>query len=91
MPTKIEGLLNGYEAALTGMGYTSPQSYCWVKRAELIIRQYQNAGLVYFDQVIINCYTGEIDDKYFKVNMQKMHYERAKRESKLVVQRRSFC
>lgn len=76
----IEGLLDGYEAALTGMGYSITTKLLLVRRAELMIRRHQNAGLAYFDQAIINCYTGEIDDKYFKGNMQKKHYERAKRE-----------
>lgn len=76
----IEGLLDGYEAALTGMGYSITTKLLLVRRAELMIRRHQNAGLAYFDQAIINCYTGEIDDKYFKGNMQKKHYKRAKRE-----------
>ena len=45
-----------------------------------MIRQYLNAGLVYFDQTVINRYMGEIDDKYFKGKMQKKHYERTKRK-----------
>ena len=45
-----------------------------------MVRRHQNAGLTYFEQAIINCYTGEIDDKYFKGNMQKKHYERTRRE-----------
>ena len=65
MPTKgkipIEGLLDGYEAALTEMGYSITTKLLLVKRAVLMIRRYQNAGLVYFDQAIINRYTGEID------------------------------
>ena len=62
----IEGLLDGYEVALTGMGYSITTKLLLVRRAELIIRRHQNAGLAYFDQAIINCYTGEIDDKYFR-------------------------
>ena len=76
----IEGLLEGYETALTEMGYSITTKLLLVRRAELIIRRHQNAGLAYFDQAIVNCYTGEIDDKYFKGNMQKTHYERSKRE-----------
>ena len=76
----IEGLLDGYEAVLTEMGYSITTKLLLVRRADLMIRRHQNAGLVYFDQAIINRYTGEIDDKYFKGNMQKKHYERIKRE-----------
>lgn len=84
MPVKekipIEGLLEGYEVALAQTGYSVTTKLLLVRRAELMVRRHQNAGLVYFDQTIINRYTGEIDDKYFKGNMQKKHYERAKRE-----------
>ena len=66
--------------ALTGMGYSITTKLLLVRRAGLMIRRHQSAGLAYFDQTIINCYTGEIDDKYFKGNMQKEHYERSKRE-----------
>lgn len=62
------------------MRYSITTKLLLVRRAELMIRRHQNAGLAYFDQAIINCYTGEIDDKYFKGNMQKTHYERSKRE-----------
>jgi len=34
-----------------------------------MIRQHRNTGLAYFDQAIINRYTGEVNDKYFKGNM----------------------
>ena len=60
----IEGLLEGYEAALTEIGYSITTKLLLVRRAELMIRRHQNAGLAYFDQAIINCYTGEIDDRY---------------------------
>ncbi len=76
----IEGLLEGYEAALSQTGYSITTKLLLVRRAELMVRRHQNAGLTYFEQAIINCYTGEIDDKYFKGNMQKKHYERTRRE-----------
>ena len=69
----IEGLLEGYEAALSQTGYSITTKLLLVRRAELMVRRHQNAGLTYFEQAIINCYTGEIDDKYFKGNMQKKH------------------
>lgn len=84
MPTKeripINGVLNGYETALTEMGYSTTTKLLLIKRAELMVRQHQNAGLAFFDQTIINRYTREIDDKYFKGGMKKKHYERTKRE-----------
>lgn len=65
MPPKenvpIEGLLENYETALTQTGYSITTKLLLVRRAELVIWRHQNAGLVYFDQTIINCYTGEID------------------------------
>lgn len=84
MPEKekipIEGLLESYEAALTQTGYSITTRLLLVKRAELMIRRHLSTGLAYFDQTVINHYMGEIDDKYFKGNMQKKHYERTKRE-----------
>lgn len=84
MPIKekisIEGLLENCEAALAQTGYSITTKLLLVKRAELMIRRHLNAGLAYFDQAVINRYMGEIDDKYFKGNMQQKHYERTKRE-----------
>ncbi len=71
MPAKekipIEGLVESYEAALTRTGYSITTKLLLVKRAELMTRRHLNAGLVYFDQAIINHYTSEIDDKYFNL------------------------
>lgn len=84
MPTNekvpLEGLLGGYEAALTRMGYSITTKLLFVRRAEVMIRRHLNIGLTHFDQAVVNRYTSEIDDKYFRGNMQKRHYERAKRE-----------
>lgn len=84
MPVKkkipIEGLLEGYEAALAQTGYSITTKLLLVKRAELMIRRHLNTGLEYFDQAVINRYVSEIDDKYFKGKMQNKHYERTKRE-----------
>ncbi len=76
----IEGLLESYETALVQTGYSITTKLLLIKRAELMIRRHLNVGLVYFDQAVINHYMSEIDDKYFKGNMQKTHYERTKRE-----------
>ena len=70
MPPKetipIEHLLESYETASAQTGYSITTKLLLVKHAELMIRRHLNAGLVYFDQTIINHYMGEIDDKYFK-------------------------
>lgn len=76
----LSGLIEGYEAALAKMGYSITTKLLFVRRAELMVRQHLNAGLEYFDQAIINHYISRIDNKYFKGDMQKRHYERAKRE-----------
>lgn len=76
----IERLLESYEVALTQTGYSTTTKLLLVKRTELMIRRHLNVGLAYFDQTIINRYMGEVDDKYFKGNMQKKHYERTKLE-----------
>ncbi len=78
--TPIEGLLENYETALAQTGYSITTKMLLAKRADFMIRRHLNAGLAYFDQTIINRYMDEIDDKYFKGNMQKKHYERTKRE-----------
>ena len=84
MPPKetipIERLLEGYETALAQTGYSITTKLLLVRRAELMIRRHMNAGLAYFDQAVVNRYISEIDDKYFKGDMQKKHYERTKRE-----------
>lgn len=84
MPSKekiqIEQLLGVYKATLAQTGYSITTKPLLLKRAELIIRRHLNAGLVYFDQTVINCYMSEIDDKYFKGNMQQKHYEQTRRE-----------
>ncbi|MCI8526909.1 MAG: hypothetical protein HFF17_13555 [Oscillospiraceae bacterium] len=84
MPPKemipVERLLESYETALAQTGYSITTKFLLVRRAELMIRRHLNAGLVYFDQAVINRYMSEVDDKYFKGNMQKKHYERTKRE-----------
>jgi len=76
----IAGLLDGYEAALTRMGYSITTKLLFIRQAELIVRRHQNVGLSFLDQDIINQHTREIDERYFKGDMQKRHYERVKRE-----------
>ena len=76
----VERLLESYETVLAQTGYSITIKLLLIKRAERMIRRHLNVGLVYFDQAVINHYMSEIDDKYFKGNMQKTHYERTKRE-----------
>lgn len=76
----IEGLLESYETALVQTGYSITTKLLLVRRAELMIRRHLNTDLAYFDHAVINRYISEIDDKYFKGNMQKTHYERTRRE-----------
>lgn len=82
MQTKIPlaGLLEGYEAALNGMGYSITTKLLFVRRAELIIRKHLTNGLDYLDQAIIDGYAKEIDDRYFNGTIERKHYERTKRE-----------
>lgn len=75
----VEGLLEGYEAALIQTGYSITTKLLLIRRAELLIRRHLNMDRAYFDQGVIDHYTREIDDKYFKGNMQEKHYERSKR------------
>lgn len=82
MQTKIPlaGLLEGYESALTEMGYSITTKLLFVRRAELLIRKHLTNGLDYLDQTIVNGYVKEIDDRYFKGEIEKRHYDRTKRE-----------
>ena len=85
MPTQhnkipIEGLLESYESALTELGYSITTKLLFIKRAGLIIRRHQDEGLVYFDQAVINQYICEIDESYFKGEMQKKYYDRLRGE-----------
>ena len=61
----LAGLLEGYETALTGMGYSITTKMLFVRRAELLVRKYLTEGPDYLDQEIINDYVKEIDDRYF--------------------------
>ncbi len=76
----IPGLLDGYESALTEMGYSMTTKLLFIRRADLIIRQHMNKGLEYLDRDTICAYTREIDGKYFNGGMQRRHYERTRRE-----------
>lgn len=76
----ITGLIEKYETALTGMGYSYTTRLLFLKRADLIIRRHENQGLEYFDRTIISDYLQEIDERYFNGKIQKLHYTRIIRE-----------
>ena len=76
----ITGLLEGYEAALTKMGYSVTTKLLFVRRAELIVRRHQNQDTEYLDTEILNEYVREVDERYFNGDMKQRHYWRAKRE-----------
>ena len=67
----VEGLLESYEAALMQTGYSITTKLLLIRRADLMIRQHLNEGMVYFDQSVINRYLREIDDRYFRVLCRK--------------------
>ena len=67
----VEGLLESYEAALMQTGYSITTKLLLIRRADLMIRQHLNEGMVYFDQSVINRYLREIDDRYFRGTMLK--------------------
>lgn len=76
----IAGLLDGYETALTQMGYSITTKLLFVRRADLIIRRHLNSGLEYLDLDIIISYAQEFDERCFNGDVKKRYHERAKRE-----------
>lgn len=78
--TPISGLLDGYEAALTEMGYSITTKLLFIRRADLIIRRHLNSGLEHLVSDIIIGYAQEIDERYFNGDMKRRYHERAKRE-----------
>ncbi|MCM1344621.1 MAG: tyrosine-type recombinase/integrase [Muribaculaceae bacterium] len=76
----IPGLLEGYESALTEMGYSMTTKLLFIRRADLIIRRHMDKGLECLDRDTIRAYTREIDGKYYNGGMQRRHYERTRRE-----------
>ena len=79
MPTQtnvpIRGLLEGYEAVLTGMGYGYSTRLSYLKRASIIIRKHENIGLDFIDPTIIADYSREINDKYYNSELTKHHHK----------------
>ena len=76
----IQGLLDGYETALTKMGYSLTTKLLFLRRADLIIRRHLDKGLEYLNSDIIVGYAQEIDERYFNGDMKRRYHERARRE-----------
>jgi len=70
----IEGLLDGYETTLTGMGYGFATRLELLKRANQIIRRHENQGLEYIDSSIISDYSREIEERHFNGELKKSYY-----------------
>ncbi len=70
----IDGLLVGYEAALTGMGYSFSMRLKYLKCANLIIRRHQNNGLDYLEPEIFRNYVQAVDEKFLAGGMGKNRY-----------------
>lgn len=76
----ISGLLDGYEAALTKMGYSLTTKLLFIKRADLIIRRHLNRDSEYLLPNVIIEYIQEIDERYFNGDMKRRYHERVRRE-----------
>lgn len=76
----IAGLLDGYEAVLTQMGYSLTTKLLLIKRAELIVRRHVVQGVEHISSDIIAGYSCEIDERYFSGELKKRYYWSLKRE-----------
>lgn len=76
----LEGLLDGYESALSGLGYSVTTKLLFIKRAELIIRLHLRNGMEYLDPETLSHYKYEIDERYFNGELTRRHYESIRRE-----------
>ena len=84
MPTEtkipIAGLLDGYEATLSEMGYGYGTKLLFLKRAGVIIRQHEEKGLEHINPTVITSYSREIDDRYYNGDITKHYYRGLTRE-----------
>ncbi len=78
--TPIAGILEKYETALTGMGYSYTTKLLLLKRADQIIRRHEDHGLNYINPDIISEYSQEIEERYFNGKIQKRYYRSIVRE-----------
>jgi site-specific recombinase XerD len=76
----IAGLLDGYEATLSGMGYGYATKLEFLKRAGLIIRRHENQGLDCIDTSLIADYSREIDERYYNGDLNRHYYYGLTRE-----------
>lgn len=76
----IAGILDRYETVLTEMGYSYTTKLLLLKRADQIIRWHENRGLDYINPDIISEYSHEIEERYFKGEIQKRYYRSIVRE-----------
>jgi site-specific recombinase XerD len=76
----ITGLLDGYEATLTEMGYGFATKLQYLKRAGMIVHKHENQGMAYIDAAIISDYSREIYEKYYNGGLTKYYYRSLTRE-----------
>ena len=76
----LEGLLDGYESALSGLGYSVSTKLLFVRRADLIIRLHLRKGLEYLDSETLSRYAQGVDERYFNGELTRRHYESIRRE-----------
>ena len=76
----LEGLLDGYESALSGLGYSVSTKLLFVRRADLIIRLHLRNGLEYLDSETLSRYAQGVDERYFNGELTRRHYESIRRE-----------
>ena len=78
----LDGLLDGYESALSELGYSITTKLLFVRRAELIIRLHLQEGLECLDPDTLERYAQKIDGRYFNGELTRRHYESIRREIK---------
>ena len=76
----IAGLLDGYEAALTHMGYSVVTKLVYIQRAIPLIRKHENQGLEFLDPEIISAYARKIDERYYSGEIKRPYHAQIKRE-----------
>lgn len=76
----LDGLLDSYESALSGMGYSVTTKLLFVRRAELIIRLHLQEGLEYLDPDTLERYAQKMEGRYFNGELTRRHYESIRRE-----------
>ena len=76
----IAGLLDGYEAALTHMGYSVVTKLVYIQRAVMIVRMHENQGLEFLDPEVVAAYSRDIDERHYSGKISKQYYSQIKRE-----------